>query len=105
VWNAKIIASNSTSFASNLQGRPTEATMELKQRQYGELDTKEHIPGAEALLEERKLKPDGTLVSNMIFCCDTRKLTNSCTKNFKIYSFVHLFFFLNRYFFQRDCIS
>jgi len=41
--------------------------MELKQRQYGELDTNEHIPGAEALLEERKLKPDGTLVSRMIF--------------------------------------
>lgn len=38
--------------------------MELKQRQYGELDTKEHIPGAEALLEERKLKPDGTVVSS-----------------------------------------
>lgn len=67
MWNAKLVASNSKLYASILQGRPTEATMELKQRQYGELDTKEHIPGAEALLEERKLKPDGTLVSNMIF--------------------------------------
>jgi len=30
--------------------------MELKQRQYGESDIKEHIPGAEVLLETKNKK-------------------------------------------------
>ncbi|XP_059490536.1 protein SDA1 homolog [Neocloeon triangulifer] len=38
------------------RGRPTEATIELKPRKYGEMDTKEHIPGAEVLLDEKKKK-------------------------------------------------
>jgi hypothetical protein len=67
--------------------------MELKQRQYGELDTKEHIPGAEALLEERKLKPDGTLVSSVlktfiIFCRRKIQLQN-------FHSFLFFNFFVN----------
>ncbi|CAB3380985.1 Hypothetical predicted protein [Cloeon dipterum] len=38
------------------RGRPTEATIELKAKQYGEVDVKEHVPGAEVLLEEKKGK-------------------------------------------------
>lgn len=36
----------------NFQGRPTEATIEIKARQYGEIDAKEFVPGAEVILEE-----------------------------------------------------
>lgn len=34
-----------------LQGRPTEATLEIVARKYGEVDAKEFVPGAEILLE------------------------------------------------------
>lgn len=34
------------------RGRPTEATLELKTRKYGEMDIKDYIPGSEILLEE-----------------------------------------------------
>lgn len=34
-----------------LQGRPTEATLEIVARQFGEVDAKEFVPGAEILLE------------------------------------------------------
>lgn len=34
------------------RGRPTEATIEIKARQYGEIDAKEFVPGAEIILEE-----------------------------------------------------
>lgn len=34
-----------------LQGRPTQATIELKSKKYGEVDTKDYIPGAEVLLQ------------------------------------------------------
>ncbi|XP_046394861.1 protein SDA1 homolog [Ischnura elegans] len=34
------------------RGRPTEASLELKVKQYGEIDAKDYIPGAEVLLEE-----------------------------------------------------
>ncbi|XP_065333560.1 protein SDA1 homolog isoform X1 [Cloeon dipterum] len=45
------------------RGRPTEATIELKTKQYGEVDVKEHVPGAEVLLEEKtgKQKDKSTL--------------------------------------------
>lgn len=33
------------------QGRPTEATLEIVARKYGEVDAKEFVPGAEILLE------------------------------------------------------
>ncbi|XP_065199814.1 protein SDA1 homolog [Planococcus citri] len=36
------------------RGRPTEATIEIKARQYGEIDAKEFVPGAEVILEEDK---------------------------------------------------
>ncbi|XP_071452488.1 protein SDA1 homolog [Hetaerina americana] len=34
------------------RGRPTEASLELKVKQYGEVDAKDYIPGAEVLLKE-----------------------------------------------------
>lgn len=37
-----------------LQGRPTEATLEIVARKYGEVDAKEFVPGAEILLETEK---------------------------------------------------
>ncbi|KAF4526969.1 hypothetical protein B566_EDAN015795 [Ephemera danica] len=40
------------------RGRPTEASIELKCRQYGELDVKEHIPGAEVLLQKKRKTVD-----------------------------------------------
>lgn len=39
------------SFLFSLQGRPTEATIELKSKKYGEVDARDYIPGAEILLE------------------------------------------------------
>ncbi|KAI5705032.1 hypothetical protein M8J76_014620 [Diaphorina citri] len=39
------------------RGRPTEASIELKVRQYGEIDAKEYVPGAEVLSSD-KAKPD-----------------------------------------------
>ncbi|KAK7580661.1 hypothetical protein V9T40_001290 [Parthenolecanium corni] len=36
------------------KGRPNEATMEIKTLQYGEVDAKEYVPGAEILLEENE---------------------------------------------------
>ena len=34
------------------QGKPTLATMEKESKQYGEIDAKSYIPGAEILLRE-----------------------------------------------------
>lgn len=34
------------------RGRPTEASMEIKGKQYGEIDAKDYIPGAEVLLQK-----------------------------------------------------
>ncbi|PSN30739.1 Protein SDA1 [Blattella germanica] len=39
-----------------LRGRPTEATIELKTKKYGEVDARDYIPGAEILLQEPKEK-------------------------------------------------
>lgn len=38
------------------RGRPTEASIELKTKKYGELETKDYIPGSEVLLEKEKEK-------------------------------------------------
>lgn len=35
-----------------LQGKPTEASVEIKTKRFGEIDAKDYIPGAEVLLEE-----------------------------------------------------
>lgn len=37
-----------------VQGRPTEASAEAKIKEYGELEAKDYIPGAEVLEVERK---------------------------------------------------
>lgn len=37
------------------RGRPTEASIDLKIKQYGELDSKDYIPGAEALIKTKKV--------------------------------------------------
>ncbi|XP_046669883.1 protein SDA1 homolog isoform X2 [Homalodisca vitripennis] len=36
------------------RGRPTEASVELKMKNFGEIDVQEYVPGAEVLLEENK---------------------------------------------------
>uniref|UniRef100_A0A1B6FWD5 Protein SDA1 n=1 Tax=Cuerna arida TaxID=1464854 RepID=A0A1B6FWD5_9HEMI len=36
------------------RGRPTEASMELKMKNFGEIDVQEYVPGAEVLLEQNK---------------------------------------------------
>lgn len=36
------------------RGRPTEASIEIKVKQFGEIDAKDYVPGAEVLLEEKK---------------------------------------------------
>lgn len=36
----------------SIQGRPTEASAEAKIKEYGELEAKDYIPGAEVLEEE-----------------------------------------------------
>ncbi|XP_026752226.2 protein SDA1 homolog [Galleria mellonella] len=38
------------------RGRPTEASLELKSKKYGEIEIKSHIPGSEILLEKSQLK-------------------------------------------------
>lgn len=38
------------------RGRPTEASTELKTKKYGEMETKDYIPGSEILLEKEVLK-------------------------------------------------
>ena len=37
------------------QGRPIEATVELKSKKYGEIVAKDYIPGAEVLLKESEV--------------------------------------------------
>lgn len=39
------------SLSLSSQGRPTEATVELKSKKYGEVDARDYIPGAEVLLQ------------------------------------------------------
>lgn len=41
------------------QGRPTEAAIEMKAKQFGEMDAKDFVPGAEVLT---KSKPKVTMV-------------------------------------------
>ncbi|XP_028173493.1 protein SDA1 homolog [Ostrinia nubilalis] len=38
------------------RGRPTEASIELKTKKYGEMEIKNYIPGSEVLLEKEKIK-------------------------------------------------
>ncbi|XP_034830491.1 protein SDA1 homolog [Maniola hyperantus] len=38
------------------RGRPSEATIELRTKKYGEVDTKDYVPGSEALLEKEDIK-------------------------------------------------
>lgn len=38
------------------RGRPTEASIELKTKKYGEMEIKDYIPGSEVLLEKEELK-------------------------------------------------
>lgn len=41
----------------NIQGKPTEASVEARIHEYGELDAKDYIPGAEVLeVEDQKEK-------------------------------------------------
>ncbi|KAK9499005.1 hypothetical protein O3M35_003528 [Rhynocoris fuscipes] len=40
------------------RGKPTEATIELKMKNFGEIDVKDHVPGAEVLLNESKEEND-----------------------------------------------
>lgn len=41
-----------------LQGRPTEASTEAKIKDYGELEAKDYIPGAEVLEAEEESKEE-----------------------------------------------
>ncbi|CAH0579044.1 unnamed protein product [Chrysodeixis includens] len=41
------------------RGRPTEASIELKNKKYGEMEIKDHIPGSEVLLEKEEIKETG----------------------------------------------
>lgn len=41
------------------RGRPTEASIELKVKQFGEINAKDYVPGAEVLLEDKKNDDDG----------------------------------------------
>lgn len=41
-----------------LQGKPTEASKEAKIRDYGELEAKDYIPGAEVLEAEEEIKEE-----------------------------------------------
>lgn len=47
-----------TLYFISIQGRPTEASAEAKIKEYGELEAKDYIPGAE-VLEEEANKEDG----------------------------------------------
>ncbi|OWR51209.1 SDA1 protein [Danaus plexippus plexippus] len=38
------------------RGRPSEASVELKDKKYGEIDIKDYIPGSEVLLEKEEIK-------------------------------------------------
>ncbi|XP_046959707.1 protein SDA1 homolog [Vanessa cardui] len=38
------------------RGRPSEASIELKTKKYGEVETKDYIPGSEVLLEKEEIK-------------------------------------------------
>lgn len=38
------------------RGRPTEASIELKNKKYGEMEIKDYIPGSEVLLEKEEIK-------------------------------------------------
>lgn len=40
------------------RGRPTEESIELKAKKYGEVETKDYIPGSEVLLEKKEAKDD-----------------------------------------------
>ncbi|XP_039754202.1 protein SDA1 homolog [Pararge aegeria] len=42
------------------RGRPSEASIELKTKKYGEVDTKDYVPGSEVLLEKEEIKNKGS---------------------------------------------
>lgn len=44
----------------NVQGKPTEASVEARIHEYGELDAKDYIPGAEVLEVEDQKENGGT---------------------------------------------
>lgn len=44
----------------NVQGKPTEASVEARIHEYGELDAKDYIPGAEVLEMEDQKEKGGT---------------------------------------------
>lgn len=44
----------------NVQGKPTEASVEARIHEYGELDAKDYIPGAEVLEVEDQKEKGGT---------------------------------------------
>eukprot|EP00058_Branchiostoma_floridae_P023675 XP_002609165.1 hypothetical protein BRAFLDRAFT_126677 [Branchiostoma floridae] len=50
------------------RGKPTEASAEAKALQYGEVDAKDYVPGAEVLPEEQP-EPEG---EGRVFCCQNQ---------------------------------
>lgn len=53
------------------KGKPTEASIEIKAKKFGELDAKDYIPGAEVLLEEVCILINLIVLQNplvLVFC-------------------------------------
>lgn len=46
------------------RGRPTEASIEIKVKQFGEINSKDYVPGAEVLLEDKKSNDDSNSEDN-----------------------------------------
>lgn len=55
-----------TLYFISIQGRPTEASAEAKIKEYGELEAKDYIPGAE-VLEEEANKEEGEDEGKQLF--------------------------------------
>lgn len=52
----------------NVQGKPTEASVEARIHEYGELDAKDYIPGAEVLDVESPKEKGGSQEEGWHFC-------------------------------------
>lgn len=66
----------------NLQGKPTEASLEARIHEYGELDAKDYIPGAEVLDVESQKEKGGTQEEGWPFFFTTSILSIIVTKIF-----------------------
>ena len=75
-----------------IQGRPTEAMKEVKVAEYGELVSKDFLPGAEILRDsneiEQEVKEQGSFQMNLLYLASLVGFSSSEINNLKFMSHV-----------------